>query len=94
MWIRDGGTTAFLAERRSRLSAAPGDTVSLLAVSSQVAGVTTSGLLYPLRRATLHRGSTRGISNRVTGRRPAVTHARGDLLVIVSRRGTGSAVRS
>jgi thiamine pyrophosphokinase len=95
MYIRDGLTTAFLAERRTPLAAAPGDTVSLLAVSARVTGITTSGLRYPLHRATLPRGSTRGISNVVITRRPAVAHAAGDLLVIISRRGgTGSRARS
>jgi thiamine pyrophosphokinase len=92
MAIREGRTIAFLAPRRSPLPAAPGDTVSLLPVSWRVTGITTSGLFYPLRRATLARGSTRGISNHVTSPRPAIAHAVGDLLVIVTRRrGTGSA---
>jgi thiamine pyrophosphokinase len=95
MSIREGRTIVFLADHRSRLPAAPGDTVSLLPVSSRVTGITTSGLFYPLRRATLSRGSTRGISNLVTARRPAITHAAGVLLVIITRRrGTASARQS
>lgn len=95
MFIRDGRTIMFLAQRRSPLPAVPGDTVSLLPVSSQVTGITTSGLFYRLHRATLSRGSTRGISNRVTSRRPVISHAAGDLLVIITRgRGTGPAGRS
>jgi thiamine pyrophosphokinase len=40
-----------------------GDLVTLLPLHGAATGVTTFGLLYPLDRATLHPGSTRGVSN-------------------------------
>lgn len=86
MRIIDGETTAFLAARRTMLPASAGDAVSLLPLSRRVTGVTTSGLLYPLDRATLHEGSTLGVSNVVTGRHPGVRREAGDLLVVVTRR--------
>ena len=87
MQIRDGETTAFLADRRTMLPASSGDVVSLLPLSRRVAGVTTVGLHFPLNRATLLRGSSLGVSNVVTGRRPTVLLRAGDLLIVVTRRG-------
>ncbi len=40
-----------------------GGTVSLIPLSSQVTGITYTGLTYPLVGATLCLGSTRGVSN-------------------------------
>ena len=84
MRIRDGGTIACLATRRTALPARVGDVVSLLPLSRRVTGVSTSGLRYPLRGATLSEGSTLGVSNVVTGSHPVVRVGTGDLLIIVS----------
>lgn len=86
MRIIDGAATAFLAGRRTVLPARVGDTVSLLALSRRVTGVTTKGLFYPLHRATLHEGSSLGVSNTVTGRPATVRRMAGDLLIIITRR--------
>lgn len=94
MRIRDAGTIAFLANGRTNLPAQPGDVVSLLPLSRRVTGITTTGLFYPLHRATLREGTTRGVSNLVTGRTPAIRHAAGDLLIIVSSRAVFSRSRS
>ena len=40
-----------------------GDTVSLIPLTPEVHGVTTSGLQYPLEQATLHANQARGVSN-------------------------------
>ena len=45
------------------LRGAEGSTVSLIPLSGEVTGITYEGLQYPLADATLHLGSTRGISN-------------------------------
>jgi thiamine pyrophosphokinase len=68
-----GRPTALLDERtRVRLLTGPddldlggavGDTVSLLPLGSDVHGVVTSGLRYPLRGETLRAGPARGLSN-------------------------------
>lgn len=95
MRIRDGGTMGCLAARRTALSARIGDVVSLLPLSRRVTGVSTSGLRYPLRRATLAEGSTLGVSNVVTASRPVIRVGTGDLLIIVSAAaGTGPKLRS
>lgn len=64
------------------LQARPGDTVSALPLSDTVTGITYTGMRYPLTNATLHLGSTRGISNEVVTTPATVTIATGRLLLI------------
>lgn len=71
------------------LAARPGDTVSLLALSSPVRGVTTAGLEYPLQQGTLEPGSSLGISNAVIASPARVTLDVGALLCIHIRSNTG-----
>jgi thiamine pyrophosphokinase len=59
-----------------------GELVSLLAVNGPAEGVTTDGLVYPLRRETLEPGSTRGVSNAFAAPHARVELARGVLLAI------------
>lgn len=46
-----------------RLPGRPGDTLSLIPLGGEAAGVATAGLEYPLRGETLSFGPARGISN-------------------------------
>jgi thiamine pyrophosphokinase len=69
------------------LSAAPGATVSLLPLSAEVAGITYTGLRYPLEDATLPLGSTRGVSNEVSSLPATVRIKAGLALVIQSVEG-------
>jgi len=64
------------------LQAGIGDTVSALPLSDAVTGITYTGMRYPLANATLHLGSTRGISNEVAAQPATVTIATGCLLII------------
>ena len=64
------------------LQAQIGDTVSILPVSDTVTGITYTGMRYPLTNATLHLGSTRGISNEVAAPPATITITTGRLLVI------------
>ncbi len=59
-----------------------GELVSLLAVNGPAEGVTTEGLVYPLRGETLEPGSTRGVSNVFAAEGATVQVARGVLLAI------------
>lgn len=69
----------------------PGDWVTLAALSETARGVATDGLRYPLRHEELVRGSTRGVSNELTGRRGSVEVGEGLLLVaVVTRRSVAS----
>ncbi len=60
----------------------PGDLVSLLPVTPEVTGVSTTGLQYALFEATLHAWRTRGVSN-VLLNESAVVTVRGGVLLCV-----------
>ncbi|NLM78861.1 MAG: hypothetical protein GX173_12400 [Ruminococcaceae bacterium] len=60
--------------------------MSTIPFSDQISGLTYSGLGYPLRQATLQRGSTRGISNQFTSEgRATLSLDTGTALVCVTR---------
>jgi thiamine pyrophosphokinase len=59
-----------------------GELVTLLAVNGAAEGVTTAGLVYPLRGETIEPGSTRGVSNAFAAPHARVEVARGVLLAI------------
>jgi len=61
----------------------PGELVTLLAVHGPAHGVTTEGLLYPLRGETLHPGSTRGVSNEMTVPSATVSLREGVVLAVL-----------
>jgi thiamine pyrophosphokinase len=62
------------------LTGRPGRLVTLLPMHGPARGVTTDGLLYPLRDEDLDPGSTRGVSNEMVGTTATVT-VRGGVLV-------------
>lgn len=64
------------------LAGRPDELVSLLAVHGEAHGVTTHGLRFPLEDATLHPGSSRGVSNRFSGPHAHVTVTDGVLVVV------------
>ncbi len=59
--------------------------VTLLPLTPKVEGVTTEGLYYPLNNATLHMGSTRGVSNEFACETARVTVKKGLMLLIRSK---------
>ena len=65
-----------------------GELVSLLAVNGPAEGVTTDGLVYPLRGETLEPGSTRGVSNVFATESARVEVGRGVVLAIRPGEGT------
>jgi thiamine pyrophosphokinase len=79
-----GATEAQVARpgRDVVVEGAPGDLVSLLAAADPATGVSTTGLRWALDGAVLEPGSTRGVSNQLTGGQATVTVSRGSLLVI------------
>jgi thiamine pyrophosphokinase len=68
------------------LDGAPGDYVSLLPLTEEVRGVTTTDLRFPLADATLQQGGTRGLSNELLGARCEVRTSSGRLAVIHTAR--------
>ncbi len=71
----------FLVKGEAEVAGAPGDIVSLLALTPEVDEVVTEGLLYPLRGETLLQSSTRGVSNMMVDTRARVSHGKGTLLL-------------
>ncbi len=65
-----------------RLSGRVGELLSLLPVGGPAHGVTTEGLHYPLRGATLRPGTSWGVSNRFADREAVVTVADGVVLAV------------
>jgi len=59
-------------------------TLSLIPLTSQVAGITTQGLKYPLHNETLRAGETRGVSNVFATQTAAVCIQSGLLLAIMA----------
>lgn len=71
--------------RRRDAPAAPGAVVSLIPLTDTVRGVTTRGLRFALRQATLRRGSTFSISNQAVDRTVGVDLREGSLFLIVEQ---------
>jgi len=61
------------------------DMVSLIPIQPGDSSVSTTGLQYPLKNELLEFGMTRGISNRLTGKRGTIHLDRGLLAVIHTR---------
>jgi thiamine pyrophosphokinase len=59
-----------------------GELVSLVAVNGPATGVTTDGLVYPLRGETLEPGSSRGISNAFAASKARISVEAGVLLAV------------
>ncbi len=72
----DGGPATW------RLAGRPGDLVTLLPLAHPVDGVTTVGLVYPLRDEPLLEGSTRGLSNGIEAAGAQVSLRGGSLLIV------------
>ena len=61
--------------------------VSIFSMSEKAAGVTTSGLKYPLDDATMVYGSTLGTSNEIIDAQATISVKEGRLLIITSMEG-------
>lgn len=79
---RGDGWRAVLARKEVTLEGKPGDIVSILPITERAAGVSTEGLLYPLKDATLQRASTLGVSNEMLNQHATVSVQEGVLWVI------------
>ena len=80
-YISHGATTIYLVNGRIDLPTSPGALISLLPWGEAVQGVTTSGLQYPLKDASLYPWRTRGLSNVATSNQISVTVKSGQLLL-------------
>lgn len=80
--LQDAATEMWIGRGTDDIEGAKGDIVSLIPLDQEVRGIMTTGLEYPLRGETLERGSTRGISNVMSGERAHVSWTRGTLLFV------------
>ncbi|HET9496028.1 MAG TPA: thiamine diphosphokinase [Chloroflexia bacterium] len=82
--IIEGQQAIYLGKpgRWNDLRGTPGDTVSLLPLGTDVEGVRTEGLEYPLSGETLLEGRGRGVSNTITGTLGRVWFETGQLLIV------------
>ncbi len=81
--VAEGEQTAWVVRDRLTIVGQPGDTLSTLALSPQVEGLTYhGGLRWPLHDFTLDFGSSRGVSNELTAPMADISLRRGVLLAI------------
>lgn len=81
--IGDGKTSAV---RERTFYGKPGDWVSIFPVTEAAHGVTTENLRFPLSSATLHRGSTLGVSNEMLGDEARVSIDAGFIVIVLTDR--------
>lgn len=77
-----GTALIHVVHRERSLVGKPGELVSLHALHGPAAGVSTEGLVYPLRGETLAAGSSRGISNVFAADEARIRLERGVLLAV------------
>lgn len=80
---RFGAARVVIGRGARRIDGHRGDLVSLLALGGAAHGVTTGGMLFPLQEATLHPGSSRGVSNELTDSRASLSVARGVVAAVL-----------
>lgn len=79
--------TLIQARQTLELTGQPGDTLSLIPLAGDAAGITTQGLEYPLHNETLKFGSTRGVSNVLLTDCVSIALETGKLLCVLIRAG-------
>jgi thiamine pyrophosphokinase len=79
--IIEGKQTLYFVSSKINLAGKKGDLISLIPLSDCL-GVTTEGLEWPLQGETLKVGTSRGISNVMTGKSARVSLEKGRLLVV------------
>ncbi|MCC7362140.1 MAG: thiamine diphosphokinase [Anaerolineales bacterium] len=85
--LLDGPQQIYLVRGATAIEGRPGDTVSLVPLSGDARGVTTTGLDYPLHNGMLPFGGTLGISNVLIGSEATVSVGEGLVACIVFRPG-------
>jgi thiamine pyrophosphokinase len=81
-YLIDEYSEVFVLDKEATFINETGKTVSLLALSPEVTGITLSGFLYPLKEETLIMGDSHGISNVINDARAGISVRQGRLLVI------------
>ena len=81
-YLIDEYCEVFLLSGDVTINESAGQTVSLIALSPQVEGITLRGFLYPLDNATLSMGESLAVSNIINGDEAKISVRSGNLLVI------------
>ena len=76
--------TCLRGGQKATFKGRPGDVLSLSSLNESASGITLNGLEYPLKKATLPLGSTRGISNVFAGHTAEVEVETGYLLITIT----------
>ena len=76
------GMEAAYSLGRAEISGQPGDTLSLIPLSQKVKAISLQGFYYPLTNYDTEMGSSRTLSNVLTGERATVNHESGVLLLL------------
>ncbi len=84
-YIADEHNRIYMFDSTFSLQRQEGYKLSLIPVSNRVTGVTTIGLKYPLSNATMHLGTSWGVSNEFNEDTATVIIDEGILLVCLSR---------
>ncbi len=79
-----GITRALVGNSAVSFDGAPEDRVSIITLANTT-GITTSGLSWSLTGGTLNRGTSRGLSNTMTGNSASVSIESGAVLVVLER---------
>lgn len=80
--VIDDNNEIYLLRDRLRINGKCGQTLSIIPVTADARGISTSGLEYPLDNETLYFSSTRGISNVMTADICEITINEGLALVV------------
>ena len=80
--LDDGVEEVFFTRKRNEIRGKPADIVSLIPWGTEVTGICSEGLRWPLRSETLFPESTRGISNEMLNEMAGIEIASGLLLCI------------
>lgn len=83
--IADEHNRVYMFDKTFSMPRVEGYKLSLIPVTEEVTGVTTKGLKYPLNNATMHLGTSWGVSNEFYEDIAGVTIGSGTLLVCLSR---------
>lgn len=83
--IIDHHNEIFLITAPMDITGQPGELISIVPVTEKVTGVTLSGFEYPLDNATIHMGSTIGISNRLVAKTARISIKNGVVFVFKSK---------
>ncbi len=83
--LADDTTRVFLAQKKTRITAAKGANVSVFSVTKRCTFSASTGLAYPLNGLTLYRDRPIGVSNSAEADQVTILQKSGIALIIVSQ---------